>query len=93
LDVPIVASITTDAAGLATIVVTATRFDIEIPEVEIGGARLPKGTDPPGPGQFCVVDKETLRIRIQSPTPHAQYLVHIRPAPGKSTLQVWVGVP
>jgi hypothetical protein len=93
LDVPIVASITADAAGLATIAVTGARFDTSVPEVEIGGVTLVKTTDPPGPGEFCIVDNETLRLRVLNPTPIAQYLVHIRPGPGQSTVQVWLGVP
>jgi hypothetical protein len=93
LDVPIVASITADAAGLATIAITGARFDTSVPEVDFGGATLVNTTDPPGPGEFSVVDNETLRLRVPSSTLPGQYLVHVRPAPAKSRLEIWVDVP
>ncbi|MBK8211888.1 MAG: hypothetical protein IPK78_20035 [Rhodospirillales bacterium] len=50
-------------------------------------------TGPPAPGQFRVVDLDTLELRLTAATPARRYLLQVQPAAGKPTMEIWLDVP
>jgi hypothetical protein len=49
-------------------------------------------TTAPGPGQFRVLDDNTLDLQVPIGTAPRWYLLFVRPAVGKPTLALWLVV-
>lgn len=91
---PIEASVTAFPGGRATITITDAGFVAGETQVQIRALLLqPTATDPPEAGRFRVVNATTLDLQVPVDTPPGRYLLHVHPAAGKPTLEIWLDVP
>jgi hypothetical protein len=88
-------------SGRGTVTIAGADFSAGRPVVQVrpfsgpAAATLKEtATDPPGPGQFRVVDATTLDLAIPANTvAKRRYVLHVRPAPGKGVVDLWLVVP
>jgi hypothetical protein len=89
-----IALVETDPAGLATIIIDDAGFASVVTTVHLdnppGTLLAETATDPPAAGQFCVVDKETLRVRVPATGRH---LLTLGRGPDELPLALWLKVP
>jgi hypothetical protein len=89
------------ANGRATVTILGAKFSPGSPVVQIRPFSGPSPatleettTDPPAAGHFRVVDAMTLDLVIPTNTvAKRRYVLHVRPAPGKGAVDLWLDVP
>jgi hypothetical protein len=78
--------------GAARIAIRNAGFDPDEAQAQLGNRILTATTGAPGPGQFRVVDTETLDLRVPAGTGPRGYLLLLRPAADTSTVAIWLVV-
>jgi hypothetical protein len=98
LDVPErIVLVDVDETGLATITIDDAGFAEGVTTVRIDGPpETPLAetlTEPPGAGQFRVVDRETLWLRVAGATPSGRHRLTLDRGQDQTDLGIWLKVP
>lgn len=78
--------------GAARVAIRNAGFDPGETQAQLGTRILAATTGAPGPGEFRVVDTETLDLRVPAGTAQRGHLLLLRPAADKSTVAIWLVV-
>jgi hypothetical protein len=94
VDLPVPWIVASQPASAGVAMVTGSGFDAATIELTIGGFTFAiVAASPPGPGEACVIDATTLRLRFPGGTPRGRYLLRVRRNPQAPIDEVLLELP